>query len=187
MYDIISANELPRRLDLSQRSAMSRIPAVPETPMLLDSLSGASVLLPLRKRAAYAGQDVLLVRIRQSSCLASCAHSSSAHCQRSVTLQPSPVCAGNANTLGHGGLSFWPWVRPHVASTISLDSFAHALKRRFTTHDCRRPTPRPRLRSGACRSDWDRSSAVPQHHRKGMSFTFSASRAATCTSACRRS
>ena len=62
IYDSIEAHDLQRRMASDRQSLIARAPAVAQTPLLLDSLSGASVLLPLRKKAAFAGQDVLGVR-----------------------------------------------------------------------------------------------------------------------------
>ena len=60
MYEMLDATHVEARLANARRD-FAAAPALPSQPVALHSLSGAHILLPLRKRQEYTGQDVLEV------------------------------------------------------------------------------------------------------------------------------
>jgi hypothetical protein len=62
MYDMISVQGLERKLSTNRKALVDTAVSTTQTSVLLHSLSGDHVLVPLRKKPAHAGQDVLLVR-----------------------------------------------------------------------------------------------------------------------------
>ena len=58
---MIDAPDVERRLVEDRPGLVLSAPAALHTPVLLHSLSGEHVLLPLRKRPEFVGQDVLEV------------------------------------------------------------------------------------------------------------------------------
>lgn len=66
MYEMLDAQAVERRLASNERN-FTTAHGRPSQSVALHSLSGAHLLLPLRKRPEFAGQDVLEVRTCTSS------------------------------------------------------------------------------------------------------------------------
>jgi hypothetical protein len=61
MYDVVDIPDLERVLGRGDSHAIAHAPSLDSLAVLLHSLSGAHLLLPLRKRPEFKGQDVLAV------------------------------------------------------------------------------------------------------------------------------
>lgn len=62
LYDTIHAPDLSRRFNADRRGLVTRAPALAAVPVLLHSLSGQVLDLPVRKKPERFAEDVLEVR-----------------------------------------------------------------------------------------------------------------------------